>query len=121
MHGGTQFASSDCNMPCSGNGGETCGGGNRIQIYSDTTWEDPTYAELADAVHQYNASVWQALQVIEDYRGHLETLQGILQSSPSAKVKRAGEYEEIELRLIADRSAANEASTSLGNDLPRKQ
>ncbi|CEL06505.1 hypothetical protein ASPCAL09681 [Aspergillus calidoustus] len=113
MHGGTQFASSDCNMPCSGNGGETCGGGNRIQIYSDTTWEDPTYEELADAVHQYNASVWQALQVIEDYRGHLEILQGILQSSPSAKVKRAGEYEEIELRLIADRSAANEASTSL--------
>jgi hypothetical protein len=105
-------------MPCSGNVDETCGGGNRIQIYSDSIWEDPTYEELADAVHQYNASVWQALQVIEDYRGHLETLQDILQSAPSAKVKRAGEYEEIELRLLGDQSSANEASTSLGNNLP---
>ncbi|KAL2802194.1 hypothetical protein BJX63DRAFT_441347 [Aspergillus granulosus] len=113
LHGGTLFASSDCNMPCSGNPGETCGGGNRIQIYSDATWEDPTYGELTDAVHQYNASVWQALQVIEDYRGHLETLQGILQSGQSTKVKREGEYEEIELSLLGDQSAANEASTSL--------
>ncbi|PYI31449.1 hypothetical protein BP00DRAFT_474956 [Aspergillus indologenus CBS 114.80] len=115
IHDGTAYSDSDCNMPCSGNTAETCGGGNRVQIYADRTWEDPTYAELADAVHQYNASVWQALQVLESYQGHLETLQGLLQSSSSAKAKRAdqSDYEEIELQMMGDQSAANEASSSL--------
>ncbi|RAH81716.1 hypothetical protein BO86DRAFT_399552 [Aspergillus japonicus CBS 114.51] len=115
IHDGTAYSDSDCNMPCSGNTAETCGGGNRVQIYADRTWEDPTYAELADAIHQYNASVWQALQVLESYQTHLETLQGLLQSSSSAKVKRAdqSDYEEIELQMMGDQSAANEASSSL--------
>ncbi|RAK74413.1 uncharacterized protein BO72DRAFT_515847 [Aspergillus fijiensis CBS 313.89] len=114
IHDGTAYSDSDCNMLCSGNAGETCGGGNRVQIYADRTWEDPTYAELADAIHQYNASVWQALQVLESYQNHLETLQGLLQSS-SAKVKRAdqSEYEQIELQMMGDQSDANEASSSL--------
>ncbi|EJT99506.1 WSC-domain-containing protein [Dacryopinax primogenitus] len=33
---GGQTAESDCNMPCSGNNGETCGGSYRLNLYSRT-------------------------------------------------------------------------------------
>ncbi|KAL4877591.1 hypothetical protein BJY04DRAFT_230551 [Aspergillus karnatakaensis] len=112
IHTGSSFPESECDMACSGNDRETCGGGNRVQLYQDSTWKNPTYAELAAAVRQYSSSMEEALNVISDYKGHLQELQEAMQSS-SAKAKRDAPYEDIELDFLGDQSAANAASTSL--------
>ncbi|KAL4869547.1 hypothetical protein BDV12DRAFT_196174 [Aspergillus spectabilis] len=105
----------DCDMVCSRDDGKLCGGGNRLQVYEDSTWEDPTLEELADGIRQYNASVYDTLQVIFTYNDHLTTLQDILESSSCpARAKRTDSpYEEIKLQVRNDQNAAEKASTDL--------
>ncbi|KAL3456958.1 hypothetical protein BJX64DRAFT_293642 [Aspergillus heterothallicus] len=107
IHDGNFENKGDCNTACAGNTGEACGGGNRIQIYEDSKWADPTLDELADAIRKYNATVVEARAVLESYNEHLQTLQDIMASS-SSKTKRAdGPYVNIEMQITGDRSAAN--------------
>ncbi|KAJ0417535.1 hypothetical protein BJY00DRAFT_303404 [Aspergillus carlsbadensis] len=113
IHDGSQEPDGDCNMACAGDSSESCGGGNRIQIYEDSTWKDPTIDELIAAIRSYNSTVEQAREVISTYYEHLGTLQDLMQSSSATKVKRDSPYDDIELQLMGDHDAATAASTSL--------
>ncbi|PNP59719.1 hypothetical protein THARTR1_00598 [Trichoderma harzianum] len=68
IHTSTKFPDSDCNQVCTGNDEETCGSGNRIQIYLDTTWSDPTLDELTQVLLQYNSSLFQLQQFTSQYQ-----------------------------------------------------
>jgi hypothetical protein len=99
-------------MACVGNPGQTCGGGNRVQIYEDSTWKDPTLEELADGIRLFNSTVQEAREVIDTYQDHLHALQSLVDSS-SSKVKRADGYEEIELQVMNDQTAAKNAQADI--------
>jgi hypothetical protein len=75
-------------MPCAGNTGEICGGGNQVQIYQDIAWQDPTSAELINVLQQYNASLAQVFLQVQQYQSDITALQNAGTSSSGSKVKR---------------------------------
>ncbi|KAL5334298.1 hypothetical protein BJX70DRAFT_405543 [Aspergillus crustosus] len=116
IHSSDNDPKDDCDMVCSGNDNQLCGGRNRIQVYEDSSWKDPTLDELADTIRQYNASIAATRQVIDDYNEHLAMLQDTMDPSSSSRSKRADSpYEEIELQILNDQSAAEKASSSLAD------
>lgn len=50
MSGSTAAAASDCNMKCSGNSAETCGGSNRLNIYTGASLTSSSASSAAVAV-----------------------------------------------------------------------
>ena len=102
MHGGSKAPDSECHITCTGNSTELCGGGDRIQIYKDSTWTDPTFAQLADAIEQYNASLAAARATISDYRNNIDTLQTLLGPS-NKKSRRRSTVTEIEMTVLGIR------------------
>jgi len=104
MHGGSKAPDSECHTTCTGNSTELCGGGNRIQIYKDSTWTDPTFAQLADAIEQYNASLAAARATISDYRNNIDTLQTLLGQSNKKSRRRSDTLTEIEMQVLGNRN-----------------
>jgi len=61
-------------MACAGDATQICGGGNRILIYEDPKWAEPSRALLAveiasymEAIRRFHALVLIFIKLIEDY------------------------------------------------------
>jgi hypothetical protein len=67
IHTNAKESDGDCSQVCAGRDTETCGSGNRLQVYVDTTWSDPTLDELTNVLTQYNTSLYEASQLTERY------------------------------------------------------
>jgi predicted Fe-S protein YdhL (DUF1289 family) len=89
MHSDASASQGDCNQACDGDSTEICGGGNRIQIYEDTTWVLPTPQEVVDALTQFNSTVSQAQAAIAQYQSDLQKFQTDTAASSGSKVKRS--------------------------------
>lgn len=84
LRGANSAPAGDCNMRCAGNPGEVCGGSNRIQVYEDTEWKDPTVDELADLIRRYHAAMTAARRLLEE----AETLFSDTTPPSGTKTKR---------------------------------
>jgi hypothetical protein len=87
-------------MPCAGNNAELCGDGNRIQVYEDSTWIDPTAADLAAILQLYNETLAQVLDAVSKYKSDIAVLQAEQEQSQDSKVRRQLQTETIELQEI---------------------
>ncbi|KAK0622800.1 hypothetical protein B0T14DRAFT_601476 [Immersiella caudata] len=66
LRGANSAPAGDCSVRCAGNPGETCGGGNRIQVYEDTDWKDPTLEELAALIRRYHVAMSAARGLLDE-------------------------------------------------------
>lgn len=92
----TLAGQADCNTPCAGNHSEICGGSNRILIYEDVTWFDPTAAELAAEIVTYNQTLQEINNAILVWQNDIAQLQANTstakrQSITQTTVVQAGE------------------------------
>ncbi|KAL5334222.1 hypothetical protein BJX70DRAFT_378887 [Aspergillus crustosus] len=116
IHTTDRDSTDGCDMPCSGDKEQLCGGEDHIQIYKDSTWEDPTLEELADAIREYNASIALTREAILTYYDHLTTLQELMDSLSNTHVKRDdSQFQDIEMQVRQDQGALNKASDSLAS------
>lgn len=83
---------SDCNQACIGNKAESCGAGNRIEIYQDMSWALPNQQQLVNELNKYNNTITDALSAIKQYKSDLQKYKddGGPTSPISAKMRRAG-------------------------------
>jgi predicted Fe-S protein YdhL (DUF1289 family) len=84
-------SNSDCNMPCSGDGTQVCSGGNRLTLYEDTTWTNPSRKELADALRSFYQLNAEIASDVEDWNNAI-TAYG---SGPSSKKRDVTEVPSI--------------------------
>ena len=119
MHSASPAAAGDCDTTCAGNNTEVCGGGNRIQIYRDFTWFDPSFTQLIDAIEQYNISVDTALSAIADYRSTVVAIEEFLQDQPGGSRKRSNTQTLVQLqsRLRTNDQTRRLAQQSLGKSM----
>lgn len=68
LHSTTKASDGDCNSVCAGAKTELCGGGNRVQVYEDTTWSDPTLDQLTAVLVQYNTTLFQLTTLTNQYQ-----------------------------------------------------
>ncbi|KAL1849441.1 hypothetical protein VTK73DRAFT_9873 [Phialemonium thermophilum] len=66
---------SDCSKVCGGDAGELCGNGNRMQLYVDSTWFQPSQDQVVGALKEYNSSLAQVWDAIGQYQGALQAFQ----------------------------------------------
>ncbi|KAK3985703.1 hypothetical protein QBC44DRAFT_362053 [Cladorrhinum sp. PSN332] len=88
LRGAEEAPQRDSNMACAGNSLQTCGSGNRIQVYEDKTWKDPSQEEMAKMISDYYHAVHEALDSlheIEDLLQQLEALEGSRVGSARAR------------------------------------
>ncbi|OTA55979.1 hypothetical protein K449DRAFT_375976, partial [Hypoxylon sp. EC38] len=106
LHGASASNPTDCNQACSGNLAEVCGAGNRIGIYQDSDWVDPTADQLADVLQEYNSTLTQVLDAINDYKSHIQQLKDLRnqkkRSLNGRLVARQSQTETILLREITN-------------------
>ncbi|KAL2135249.1 hypothetical protein VTI74DRAFT_9234 [Chaetomium olivicolor] len=57
----------DCSQPCSGDGREICGNGNRMLLYKDTTWKIPTRPDLGAQVQEYLELLAELQQLVQQW------------------------------------------------------
>ncbi|PVH72962.1 hypothetical protein DL98DRAFT_608767 [Cadophora sp. DSE1049] len=86
LHGAATAPQSDCSQACAGNPSETCGNGNRMQIYKDSTWFSPTTQQLIDELTKYNATLSSARSVVQKFHDDLQKYQN--DGGPSKRKKR---------------------------------
>lgn len=72
LHTSDKASDGDCSQVCAGNQGEFCGNGNRVQVYQDSTWSDPTVQELTDVLLQYNSSLLELRQLSGQYQNLIQ-------------------------------------------------
>ncbi|KAH7395411.1 hypothetical protein BKA64DRAFT_577524, partial [Cadophora sp. MPI-SDFR-AT-0126] len=82
----TEDQSSTGMTACAGNPSETCGNGNRIQIYKDNTWFSPTTQQLIDELTKYNATLSSARSAVQKFHDDLQKYQN--DGGPSKRRKR---------------------------------
>lgn len=58
---------SDCNLSCAGDSSEICGGTNRMTLYEDLTWDNPTRKALADALRDFYTLIAEVDAAIQDW------------------------------------------------------
>ncbi len=104
MHGEIGAPQDNCNQPCAGNDAEECGQNNRIQIYQDSTWFDPTAADLATVLQQYNSTLVEAAEALSTYQSHIEALQALEGQSKKSKARRQSQTETIILQELTSDS-----------------
>ena len=117
LHDASQGADDDCNMACAGNRAELCGGGNRIQVYQDATWINPTADDLAAFLQQYHDILAQSKLAIDKYTQDIKNLQAALTRNPPVrKFKRQSQTEIIELQnmVVQDSVALRTAQQIMG-------
>jgi hypothetical protein len=100
MHGAIAAPQDNCNQLCAGSNAEECGQSNRIQIYEDSTWLDPTAADLAIVLQEYNTTLAEAADALSTYQSHIEALQALGGQSTKSKVRRQSQAETILLQEI---------------------
>ncbi|KAF3090160.1 hypothetical protein TWF102_009377 [Orbilia oligospora] len=110
---GTSHAeSSGCNMPCPGKATELCGGGNRIQLYKNPSYQPPGQPDTGAFVHQgcYTDSVEQrALEhTTTDWEGM--TIQKCLQLGAGFKYAGVQYYGECHWGNVLSSSSSPAAS-----------
>ncbi|KAH6694937.1 hypothetical protein BKA61DRAFT_741936 [Leptodontidium sp. MPI-SDFR-AT-0119] len=86
LHGAATAPQSDCSQACAGNPSETCGNGNRMQIYKDSTWFSPTTQQLIDELTKYNATLSSARSAVQKFHDDLQKYQN--DGGPSKRKKR---------------------------------
>ncbi|KAM7183470.1 Peptidase S8/S53 domain containing protein [Rhypophila sp. PSN 637] len=73
------------NTPCAGNALELCGSGNRIEVYEDEGWQDPTKDEALEALQLCHSFITQARDLVVEYKSIMELLQNEHGSNNKAK------------------------------------
>jgi len=71
LHNLNQAPNEDCGQRCGGNPAQWCGNVNRVLVYTDTAWTDPTRAELIALMVQYNATLSDVANAITEYEHQL--------------------------------------------------
>lgn len=96
-------------MACAGDPTEICGGENRILIYEDTTWTNPTLDDLANALDDYNTKVVAFYDLVQLWQDQITEYD---QQNPSTKrsvfevaIDRLLERQVITLDVIAQTRA----------------
>ncbi len=77
-------------MPCDGNTGEICGGGNRILIYQDAAWVLLTDIEFAEQLQALEALLQQLQVLIQKWNQDLQTYNTALKAAATQNQKRQG-------------------------------
>lgn len=72
LHTSNKASDGDCDTICAGAPSEFCGAGNRIQVYEDTTWSDPTLDQLTQVLLQYNSSLFDLSALTTQYKGLIQ-------------------------------------------------
>lgn len=111
LRGNERVSSSECNLPCSGDAGQLCGQGNRMQVYADGTWYSPIAAELAAALKDYSKAIEDVKEAIKTYESHIKKLKA-LQGRRSSK--RQSPTEVIYMQVMGDQEALETAQWYLG-------
>jgi len=75
LHNLNQAPNEDCGQRCGGNPAQWCGNVNRVLVYTDMAWTDPTRAELIALMVQYNATLSDVADAITEYERQLTALQ----------------------------------------------
>lgn len=101
LHGVSSASKSDCNEACAGNAQEVCGAGNRIQIYQDSTWFNPTTTDLANFLQEYTQSLTQAQAAIAAYHADILALQNAL-TNPSRARNLTVTQTAIEMQVLGE-------------------
>jgi hypothetical protein len=117
LHGAFQDPNSDCDQICAGNVGEYCGSADRIQIYLDTSWTNPTLEELTDVLLQYNSTLWQLQNLVSQYQSLISewaAQQNGTQQSRRGAVKRDLTAPQLETQLTTIKSQYANLLSSLG-------
>lgn len=70
LHNQEKTSDDQCNELCAGSPSEFCGAAQRLQLYNDPTWHDPTLNQLTDITLQYNSSLFD----IRGLNGRYESL-----------------------------------------------
>ncbi|CEJ82138.1 hypothetical protein VHEMI02223 [[Torrubiella] hemipterigena] len=72
LHGSDKKSDSDCNKICAGTPTEYCGQANRLQVYENQKWSDPTLDELTNALTVYNRTLFQLSQLNNQYQSLIQ-------------------------------------------------
>ncbi|KAL7941069.1 hypothetical protein V8C42DRAFT_361317 [Trichoderma barbatum] len=75
LHNPSPAAASECNQRCAGNQGEFCGAGNRIQVYTDSSWSFPSQDDITHALITFNSTLYDVVVSTKDYQDDLEQLK----------------------------------------------
>jgi hypothetical protein len=102
LHDASQSATDNCDQACSGNSKEICGAGNRIGIYQDSTWFDPSADQLISSMKNLIVALDHVRQDIADYGSILKQWQATLSR------KRFTIYEAANLRSRSETGTQTE-------------
>lgn len=107
LHGAQQAPDRDCAMPCAGNAHEICGDGNRVLVYEDQSWADPSLDQLIAAVAAYNATIAQIQGLTQQYH---DALAEWAAAQNTSQRRRATDPTQLRQRLT---STVNRLHTTL--------
>ncbi|CEJ95175.1 hypothetical protein VHEMI10672 [[Torrubiella] hemipterigena] len=72
LHGSDKKPDGDCNKVCAGAPTEYCGQADRLQVYENRKWSDPTLDELTNALTVYNRTLFQLYQLNNQYQSLIQ-------------------------------------------------
>ncbi|KAH7324125.1 peptidase S8/S53 domain-containing protein [Stachybotrys elegans] len=98
LHHEIRSPEGDCNLVCAGNTAQFCGNGNRIRVYEDSAWRDPTLDQLTFALTNYNTTLFRVRGLIEDYNTALKEWE----AAPGVPSRR-GLIKRLEPRVMRER------------------
>ena len=115
LHQNSMSNPTDCNQACSGNSAEVCGAGNRISVYKDSAWFDPTAAMLVTSLQAYQTELNGALADINTYLSDVKALKATRGSKKRWLMRpRDDGGEQIELQnLVKDGDGLRRRVTTL--------
>lgn len=72
LHSSAKKPDSDCNKVCAGAPTDYCGQTNRLQVYENKKWSDPTLNELTDVLTLYNRTLFNLHQLNNRYESLIQ-------------------------------------------------
>ncbi|KAK4226037.1 hypothetical protein QBC38DRAFT_529662 [Podospora fimiseda] len=87
LRGAEDAPQRDCNMACAGNSQQLCGSGNRIQVYEDKTWKDPTKDEMNKLIRDYYEIMVESGEILREMEALLEEYQGLQVEGSRSRVR----------------------------------
>lgn len=105
----------NCQMPCSGNAEQVCGDGNRVLVYTDRTWLDPTKEEMLEITEAFNKTVAEAKAAIRAYHDALDVARAYVESVEGEEGelrKRSGLLDPESIPLLTWRSSMEGVSSA---------
>ena len=83
----------DCNVECSGNATESCGGSGNVLVYQDSAWVMPTRPSLGGQVQRLEEILVELVQDLQQWEGLLQQYKseqsGETQAQSRAKAEAA--------------------------------